>query len=97
MQMTKGTILYDFTPEQIKSLFEGLNSRLNQIEKNFQPKEPPEFLSRAEVAKMLGIDLSSVHNWTVKGKLLSYGIGGRVYYKRSEVEAALIPLNKNVK
>ena len=50
-------------------------------------------LSRNEVAKLLKIDLSTVHNWTKKGKLLAHGLGNRVYYKRSEVEAAIKPLN----
>jgi hypothetical protein len=43
---------------------------------------------------MLKIDLSSVHNWTKKGILTSYQIGGRVYYKRAEVESAIIELKK---
>ena len=43
---------------------------------------------------MLQIDLSSVHNWTKKGTLTAYQIGGRVYYKRVEIETAIVQLNK---
>jgi len=43
---------------------------------------------------MLKCDLSTIHNWTVKGKLIPYGIGSRVFYKRAEVESALIPFEK---
>ncbi len=60
--------------------------RLNDLKKNFKPKAPTEFLTRNEVAEMLKIDLSSVHNWTKKGILKAYQISGRVYYKRTEVE-----------
>lgn len=52
-----------------------------------------ELMSRKQVACFFGCDISTVHNWTVQGKLRAYGMGGRVYYKRSEVEAALVPLN----
>jgi len=87
------TIQLEINLEQITSLFEGLQNQLSEIKQSFQPKEPAEYLSRTEVKEMLRCDLSTVHNYTVKGKLKAYGIGNRVYYKRSEIEAALIPLN----
>ncbi|MBK9477839.1 MAG: helix-turn-helix domain-containing protein [Bacteroidia bacterium] len=62
---------------------------------NFQPKTPPDYMTRLEVAEMLSCDLSTIHSWTRKGKLIPYGIGNRVYYKRNEVEAALVPFGKN--
>lgn len=65
------------------------NSLLPELKKEFQPKTPTEFLTRHEVAELLKIDLSSVHNWSKKGILTSYGIGGRVYFKRTEVENAI--------
>lgn len=91
--MKNSTILHEVTPDQITSLFEGLQNQLSEIKQSFQPKEPAEYLSRTEVKEMLKCDLSTVHNWTVKGKLKAYGIANRVYYKRNEVEAALTPLN----
>lgn len=82
------------TPEQLKKeIVQDLtHSLLTQLSKKFQPKEPTHYLTRNEVAEMLHIDLSTVYNWTKKGKLLSYGIGGRVYYKREEVDNAIIEL-----
>jgi hypothetical protein len=83
------------TPEQLKNaIIEGVKLQLNDLKKSFQPKEPTEYLTRNDVAEMLKIDLSSVHNWTVKGILTAYQIGGRVYYKRVEVETAIVQLNK---
>jgi Helix-turn-helix domain len=83
------------TPEQLQTaIIEGVNSKLEDLKKNFQPKEPNEFLTRNEVAEMLKIDLSSVHNWTKRQILQSYQIGGRVYYKRNEIENAIVELKK---
>lgn len=88
------TILHDVTPEQIVSLFEGLQRQLAELKTNFEPKVPTEYLTRGELAEWLKCDLSTIHNWTKKGKLISYGIGNRVYYKRNEVELVLIPFGK---
>ena len=91
--MDKATILHNITPEQLKEeILEGVDKRFNKLTKHFQPKEPTEYLTRNEVKDLLKVDLSTIHNWTKKGKLKSYGIGHRVYYKRDEVEKALIPL-----
>ena len=51
-----------------------------------------DLLTRKEVADLLQIDLSTIHNWTRKGRLKSYGIGSRVYFRRRDIDEALIPL-----
>ena len=82
------------TPEQIQeSILNGVKVQIEQLKKDFQPKEPTEYLTRNEVKNLLNVDLSTVHNWTKKGKLRAYGIGNRVYYKRHEVEQSVKPLN----
>lgn len=81
------------TPEQLQqAIIDGVKEQLEELKKNFQPKEPTEFLTRNEVKDMLKVDLTTIWNYTNKGKLKAYGIGNRVYYKRNEVEAALKPL-----
>lgn len=81
------------TPDQLKEQFsEVVQSQINELKKHFEPKTPTEYLTRREVAKMLGINLTTLNNWTKKGILKSYGVGGRVYYKRNEVENAVIEL-----
>ncbi|WP_242120940.1 helix-turn-helix domain-containing protein [Aestuariivivens sediminicola] len=83
------------TPEQLQtSIIEGVKTQLQDLKTHFEPKSPTEYLTRTEVAEMLKIDLSSVHNWTKKGILISYQIGGRVYYKRKEIEGAMVKLRK---
>lgn len=70
-----------------------LEVELNEIKKNFQPKEPVKLLTREETAKYLKISLSTLWHWSKKGILPTYGIGNRVYYKRSEIESCLIRIN----
>jgi hypothetical protein len=83
------------TPEQLQNaIIEGVKLQLEDLKANFQPKEPNTYLTRSDVAKMLKIDLSSVHNWTKRGVLKSYQISGRVYYKLAEVEASIVELKK---
>ncbi|USD26862.1 helix-turn-helix domain-containing protein [Flagellimonas marinaquae] len=81
------------TPEQLqKAITENVKSQLEELKKSFQPKTPEEFLSRKATAQLLNINLSTLYLWTKKGVLQSYGISGKVYYKRSEVESALVEL-----
>ncbi|KZE82868.1 helix-turn-helix domain-containing protein [Myroides marinus] len=51
--------------------------------------EPEELLTREEVAEFLKVNLSTVSTWTSQGRLTCYGMGGRRYYKKSEIMAAL--------
>mgnify|MGYP002743682497 FL=1 len=84
-----------FTPNELKSLLmEGVQQVVNQIREEFQPKMPTEYLTRKQVAKMLDINLTTLNNWTKKRILTSYAIQGRVYYKRDEVEKAIIKLEQ---
>lgn len=86
--------ILDKRTSNIENILLDINLKLLHLEKNFQPKEPDENMTPNEVKDRLKCDRSTVHNLTVKGILKKYGCGGRVYYKRSEVEAALTPLNK---
>lgn len=90
----KITQLHSLEPQQILNPIMELKESIEDLKKYFQPITPTEFLARQEVSSLLKIDLSSVHNWTKKGILTAYQIGGRVYYKRSEVENAIVKLNK---
>lgn len=93
--MQTGTLQFiGTTPEEMENrIFNRFKSEFESIRNEFQPKQPTEFLTRNQVKELLDVDLSTVHNWTKKGKLQAYGIAGRVYYKRSEVEQALQPIN----
>ena len=52
-----------------------------------------ELLTRIEVCELLSINKTSLWKHTKSGRLKSYGLGNRVYYKRSEVIGAVKPIN----
>jgi len=85
--------------EKIKELsrtIEVLKSTMKDYQ-NDRSQIGEELMTRQEVANFFKIDLSTLHHWTKGGKLKSYGIGKRVYYKKSEIHNALVqiePLNR---
>ena len=85
--------LINITQEQLQTeILKGVKIQFEELKKSFQPIEPTEYLSRLDVSKLLRCDLSTVHNWTKKGLLVAFSIGSRVYYKRAQVENAIVEL-----
>ena len=88
-------ITFDNMPSAIAMVSQNVAIMITQLAEftnSFEPKAPTELLTRKEVAEMFKCDLSTVHNWTKKGILKKYGTGNSIFYKRSEVESALIAL-----
>ena len=54
----------------------------------------PGLLSREETAKLLKINLSTLHYWVKKGYLTVHSLGYRRYFKEDEVLNSLVSLNK---
>lgn len=52
-----------------------------------------DLLTSEEVCKLLSCKRTSLWKHTKSGKLKSYGLGNRVYYKRDEVLEAVRPIN----
>jgi hypothetical protein len=75
-------------------ILEKLNSIEKAIEKLAAPKNNDDeiLLSRIETCELLKINFSSLWKHTKSGKLTSYGIGNRVYYKKGEVLKSLVKL-----
>jgi excisionase family DNA binding protein len=48
-----------------------------------------ELLNKPQAAALLGVRPKTVDAWKSKGTLPSYKLGGRIFYKRGEVMAAL--------
>jgi hypothetical protein len=80
--------------DELKNDIESLKNDLAEIKLNLKPKEPTKYLGRKEVAEMLDVNISTIHNWTVKGILTALQIGDRIYYKKADIEAAMIKLKK---
>ncbi len=51
-----------------------------------------ELLTRKEAAKMLGISLPTLLDWTNTGVIQGYRISSRVRYKRAELENSLLQI-----
>ncbi len=80
--------------EQLQTeILKKLKAELLELSKNFQPKEPKEYLTRQDVAELFQVNISTVSNWKNDGVINAYGMGGRVYYKRSEIDKAMIKIN----
>jgi hypothetical protein len=85
--------LVGISPDALLDLIDmRLNKHFKKVTKHLQPKEPTVYLTRKEVATLLSVDLSSVHNMTVKGILQKYQISGRVLYNRAEVECSIVKI-----
>ena len=74
------------------SILEGVKEQIGELKSSYQPKSPEELLTRTETAELLKINISTLSYWTKQGKLKSYGIASRVYYKRSEIMKTIVEL-----
>jgi len=83
------------SPQEVANpIIEAQNIQLQEFLKHFAPVQPKEYLTRQEVATMLSVDLSTIHNMCKSKRLNPLTLGGsRVYFLRSELEASLRPLN----
>lgn len=90
-----GTLqLIEVTPLQLQEeILKGIKTHLQEFASLFQATPREEYLTREETAKLLKVDLSTLWHWKSKGILIPYGIGNRVYYKRSDIDKAMIKLN----
>ena len=54
-----------------------------------------DLLTRKDVAKLFGISLTTLNEWCKVGILNPHKIGRRVFFKKNEVESALVAKNAN--
>lgn len=86
-------ILNTVTPEEMAEMIKPMI--MDAIREVLQEKEE-KFLSPAEVCKKFepAISKTTLASWTKQGLLTEYRIGGRVYYKISEVFKSVKSLKK---
>ena len=75
----------------LEQLAEALKPLLQSVSSEQQTENV--LLTREEVCKLLTINKTSLWKHTKSGRLKSYGIGNRVFYKRNEVLDSITPLN----
>ncbi len=59
------------------------------LQKSVPKTEEDKLLNRFETAKLLGISTVSLWKWTSKSIIPAYRMGKKIFYKKSEVLAAL--------
>lgn len=80
------------SPLNMEDLKTELSSAIvDQLTPILNPPPPQQFelLTRKEAAKLLGISLPTLLDWTKTGKVQGYRIASRVRYKRTELENSL--------
>lgn len=87
--MNNQIFLNGITIEQLAEVLKSM--LLVKAQEQIQPVNP--LLTRDEVCKLLSFNKTSLWKHTKSGRLKSYGIGNRVYYKRDEVLEAVKPIN----
>jgi len=88
--MNKPILLFPYSFEEITGIIQ------NSVDEAFQKYKPQastppseKLLTRKETSDKLKISLVTLNDWTKRGLIQSYIIGGRVLYKDSEIEASL--------
>ncbi len=66
-----------------------INKQQEQAAKQAVKQENDNLLSRNEVAEKFGVSLVTVNSWVTKGILTSVKIGGRRFFKESEIVSLL--------
>lgn len=86
----ENVILTTYTPEQLTGIInEAVKEAVQMLQEGNKKPENEILLTRKEAADLLKISLVTLNDWSKRGLLKSYIIGGRVLYKRKEVEASL--------
>lgn len=93
--MTDAILVNGVTPEKLtETILNGVKNQLEELKKDFTPKQPEDFLTRMETAKLLKISLTTVHEWANTKILKAYKVGNRTYFSRKEIESTLYNSNK---
>lgn len=74
-------------------IFKEIGKQIVQLKKEFETENPKELLTRKETANLFKVNISTIHNWCKKGYITKYGIGNRVYFRRSEIEESITQIN----
>ncbi len=79
------------TPDQLQTYFDDMIHKIEAILKDSQQQQitSKEWLTAAEVAALLKISLTSIHQWSKEGRLKKHKIGNRIRFRHDEVLESL--------
>jgi excisionase family DNA binding protein len=79
-----------FTHEELKGMIHyAVREAIAPLEQMKATPASEKLLTRKETADKLKISLPTLNDWSKRGMLKSYMIGGRVLYKDSEIDSSL--------
>jgi len=78
-------ITFNEIPAAISQLQADLKELITYIKGNEVSEPSSEFITRQELAAMLKVNLSTIHNWVKTRRIKKYCLGGRVYFNRQEI------------
>lgn len=93
MKPTISNLTFENLPKSVENIEKMLiktMEKVDELNSKLINQQSDEFITRDEVASLFKVDLSTIHNWVKKGKLKKYGIGKRVYFKRSEINDSIL-------
>lgn len=94
MKSTQSVQFIQTTPAQLKfEILEGVDKKLEDFKKHLSgTSKPLKYYTRKGLAELFQVDLSTIHNWAKKGIISPYQIGGRIVFKREDIEKSLVKL-----
>jgi hypothetical protein len=89
--MEKSILLHCISINDLKAVIrEAVKEEIIELKKQLENKNSEELMTRQETCEFLKIDTSTLWLWTKKGKIDSYGICNRRYYKKADVLNSLV-------
>ena len=91
--MEKTLLLYQLLPVDLQDLIkDAVRLEFESFKNRLAGSEPDVLMTRSETCEFLKINPTTLWNWTKSGRVIAYGIGNRVYYKKQEIIKKLVPL-----
>jgi len=92
--MENTIMLHNLSPVDLEQIIkEAIKNQMEEFRRTLSIDTPDVLLTRSEACSFLKINMTTLWNWSKKGKIISYGIGNRVYYKKSELLESLVRIN----
>jgi excisionase family DNA binding protein len=84
--------LFEITPEELVARVVNELKQSQELATSQTILQPEEYLTVKDVADLFHISIATVNNWRREGIIVAYQIGGKIFFKRSEIENSLVQL-----
>lgn len=84
--------VFEITPEELVARVVNELKQSQQLANPQTISQPEEYLTVKDVAELFHISIATVNNWKREGILVAYQIGGKIFFKRAEIENSLVQL-----